>query len=181
MLGCPSCAAWRGNPIRALAWHLKVEWNRREVGTVNYAWQLTWSRLFSALSVSHPFGPSKTCGEAGFTTRSSRRLARIQIDRSLFQLALCSSIDASDGGLSMRNSLYSSELARPARPALDARAFCPRLTQFNYFKLHLRLQKVGRICGTLRYKTCLCEQICQVSVKSATQFVNHCSRFVVVS
>ena len=125
MLGCTNCAAWRGKPIRTLAWHLKVEWNRREVGTVNYAWQLTWSRLLSALSVSHPFGPSKTCGEAGFTTRSSRRLARIQIDRSLLQLALCSSIDASDGGLSMRNSLYPSELARPAHPALDARAFPP--------------------------------------------------------
>ena len=62
---------------------------------------------------------------------------RVWLGVSLFQLALCSSIDASDGGLSMRNSLYPSELARPARPALDARAFRPRLTQFNYFKLHL--------------------------------------------
>ena len=155
MLGCPSCAAWRGKPIRALAWHLKVEWNRREVGTANYAWQLTWSRLLSALSVSHPFGPSKTCGEAGFTTRSSRRLARIQIDRSLFQLALCSSIDASDGGLSMRNSLYPSELVRPARPALDARAFRPRLTQFNY-----TLNSIYRIVHTQKKNCAILTQKC---------------------
>ena len=55
-----------------------------------------------------------------------------------FTFSACTGLfDASDGGLSMCNSLYSVELTRPARPALDVCAFCPRLTQFNYFKLHL--------------------------------------------
>jgi len=62
---------------------------------------------------------------------------RVWLGGSLSQLALGSSIDASDGGLSMCNSLYPGELARPAHPVLDARTFCPQLTQFNYFKLHL--------------------------------------------
>ena len=59
---------------------------------------------------------------------------RVWLGGSLFQLALGSSIDASNGRLSMRNSLYPVELVRPARPALDACAFRPHLTTF---KLHL--------------------------------------------
>ena len=47
---------------------------------------------------------------------------------SLFQLALGSSINASNNRLSMHNSLYTGELVRPARPALDVCTFCPRLT-----------------------------------------------------
>ena len=53
---------------------------------------------------------------------------RMWLGGSIFQLALGSSINASNGGLSMHNSLYPGELVRPARPALDACAFRLRLT-----------------------------------------------------
>ena len=50
-----------------------------------------------------------------------------------------------------------------------------------YYSHQVFIRQIGDNQQLCMYMTLLCKQICQVSVKSATQSVNHYSRFVVIS